>query len=354
MSRREPTSSIAVAFEEGPSRHSPRLIQSGEDAALLESILSFYDQFAEQNDTNPSLQVEAAKAYRRIRDIQQRLGQAEKAEVVDRRALAILEKLVAEFPFVTSYRYELAKTYVTTTTRSAEAGLLEKTEQRLRRALEIQESLVAAVPRVSKYTVFLARTYAKLGGVLRQMSRTQGAETAYCQAVTHLKSLAGKAPTSSLYVFELSTVRQDLADLLLLRNQLAEACAVLTESTTDLEKLVNAGSRPQSAVLLLAAHYRKLGEVLARMGKTALAEAAGQKAKELSQNQPRPSGKLEYRPGPEVARNGFTPEKFSSVAEHRRFHGCREGAAGNWSARDGRNPGWGPIGPTRRLGFAQK
>jgi len=181
------------------------------------------------------------------------------------------------------------------------------------------------------------------------MNRTEGAEMAYGQAITYLKSVAGKAHTSSRYIFELSTVRHDLADLLISRSQLAEACSVLKESITDLEKLVNARPRPQSAVLLLTSHYRKLREILARMGKTDLAEAAGQKAKELSQNQPRPSGRLEFRPGPGVARNGFMPEKFSSVAQHRRFRGCPEGAGGNWSTRDGRGRGWGPIGPTRGL-----
>ena len=47
--------------------------------AVLEAILAFYDKFAEQNATNPKLQFEAGKAYRRVGEAQLWLGNQEKA-----------------------------------------------------------------------------------------------------------------------------------------------------------------------------------------------------------------------------------------------------------------------------------
>lgn len=351
MGRREPA--FYVAFEDTSSRLPPGPVQSREDAALLESILRFYDQFAEQNDTNPSLQLEAAKAYRRIRDIQQRLGHAEKAEAVDQRAIAILEKLAAEFPSEPSYRYELAKTYVMTTTRSTEPGFLEETERRLRRAVEIQEDLAAGSAVLSKYTVFLARAHGKLGSVLQQMGQTHGAETAYRKAVTYLKSLAGQFPVAPLYVFHLATARHDLADLLLAHNQLVEAHAVLEESITDLHKLMKDSSRYRFASPLLAAHYRSLATTLARLGQPMLADEASQKAKEMSQNEPRSSNRPEARhgPRPEATGNALLPENYSRLTQRK----CSPGGTGDSRrARKGQTSSRGPIGPPRGLGFAEK
>ena len=71
---------------------------SAEDAALLQKILDFYERFAAQNATNANLQIEAAKAYRRVADLQQRLGRPLKAEAAFARATAILERLTDAAP----------------------------------------------------------------------------------------------------------------------------------------------------------------------------------------------------------------------------------------------------------------
>ena len=66
---------------------------TAKDAALLERMLSFYDQFARQNDSDLNLDMESARARRRVGDIQRSLGQYEKAEESYRRALALYGQL---------------------------------------------------------------------------------------------------------------------------------------------------------------------------------------------------------------------------------------------------------------------
>ena len=63
------------------------------DATVLESMLKFYDQFAQQNQADVKLQKETARAYRRVGEIQQRLGQYDKAETAYRRALAMYQRV---------------------------------------------------------------------------------------------------------------------------------------------------------------------------------------------------------------------------------------------------------------------
>jgi serine/threonine protein kinase len=356
MSRREQDS----PFYEVSARERPWLpvdaMKAREDAALLESILRFYDQFAEQNVTNPDLQLEAAKAYRRIRDIQQWRGQVDRAEVVDQRAIAILEKLTVEFPSVSSYRYELAKTYAQINTQSTEPGVLETNERRLHRALEIQGELTAAFASSSRYRASLACMYGKLGEVLRQRGRPEEAERAYGQAVTYLKSLVGDCPAHSLYLFHLSTARRALADLLVTRNRLAEARSVLEESIADLQKVSSASPRFRSASLMLAADYRSLATILGRMGETRLAEAASHKAKQLGQNLPGFLARSDSKLGPrhEVNPNALNWEWFSSEAERHLGRGRAGGTGSSHRTREHSGPGQRHLGMTPGSSLIQK
>lgn len=66
---------------------------SPETAVLLEDILKFYDQFAEQNGGDARLQREAALANRRVGDIHARLGQLKQASLAYDRAIALYDQL---------------------------------------------------------------------------------------------------------------------------------------------------------------------------------------------------------------------------------------------------------------------
>src|SRR5262249_49840279 len=117
---------------------------SEEDAALLHSILSFYGEFAERNTTNPRLQLEAAKARRRVGDFTRRLNQPDKARIAYQRAVAILEQLSARFPTEVHYRQELAQSYLVGEMPVGNEELLHETEERLAKAVSLAEQLSAA------------------------------------------------------------------------------------------------------------------------------------------------------------------------------------------------------------------
>jgi len=82
------TESLIVEVDEGEEVElTARLALSKENAALLDDLLPFYDRLAEQYGDDAKLRSEAAKANRRVGDIQQRLGNFDQAAEAYGRAI---------------------------------------------------------------------------------------------------------------------------------------------------------------------------------------------------------------------------------------------------------------------------
>ena len=63
-----------------------------EDADFLIKLVEFYDQFAKQNSDNKSLQIESARAFRRVANIYQRVGEFKKSNEAYRDAVKLYNK----------------------------------------------------------------------------------------------------------------------------------------------------------------------------------------------------------------------------------------------------------------------
>lgn len=82
--------------------------QSVDPAAMLEAVLNFYEKFAEQNAANPKLQKEnatsfnlrlnAAKAYRKVGQVNLFLGRPDKAGLALRRSIEMIDELIRQYP----------------------------------------------------------------------------------------------------------------------------------------------------------------------------------------------------------------------------------------------------------------
>jgi serine/threonine protein kinase len=71
-------------------------IPSEHDLRLLQQILQFYERFADQNQSNQLLRAETARAYRRVGEIQQKLGRLEQAGEALQHALTIYKALASD------------------------------------------------------------------------------------------------------------------------------------------------------------------------------------------------------------------------------------------------------------------
>jgi serine/threonine protein kinase len=132
---------------------------SRETAALLEDVLGFYDQFAQQDSDNRELQVQAAKANRRVGDIHRQLGAYENAESAYKNSAARFGKIAdVDIEDSIAIRLELARIQ----NDLGDVYLAWKGPNDARKAhataLDILEPLLVAESRHSDATLELART----------------------------------------------------------------------------------------------------------------------------------------------------------------------------------------------------
>jgi tetratricopeptide (TPR) repeat protein len=141
------------------------VVVTKKDAVLLESMLKFYDQFAQQNQADVKLQKETARAYRRVGDIRKRLGQYDLAETAYRRALEMFQALAKGSPddaecltAVAAIHNELG-TLCHNTGRSPEAAAAHQ------QALDTLRGAPAKMAALPETRFELARTYSFLSVV---------------------------------------------------------------------------------------------------------------------------------------------------------------------------------------------
>ena len=72
--------------------------EAGNRSALLEVVLGFYEKFAEQNSTNPKMQLDAAAAYRRVGEMNLQLQNQDKSADAYKRSTAIVDALLLQNP----------------------------------------------------------------------------------------------------------------------------------------------------------------------------------------------------------------------------------------------------------------
>src|SRR5262249_29790484 len=95
-----------LAFTETFLANRPHLEQ--EERKLAEQALQVCKELAQEQSDDPHIRVEIGSAYRRVGDLQQRLGRRAEAEAAYGRAIVLLGKLADQFPEAVHSRHELA------------------------------------------------------------------------------------------------------------------------------------------------------------------------------------------------------------------------------------------------------
>jgi serine/threonine protein kinase len=171
-------------------------VVSPDVAALLQNLLKFYDQFGERNLEDPRLQREIAKAYRRVGDIEQRLGQFEKAETAYRHAVAVCEKYLLAFPDHAERARETATLQNDLGLVMQMTGQVVSAEMMHRRALR---TLTGSDP-TPPVRFELARTHGILGTLYERTAQGDGGEGSHRNALNLLKDLLKDDPDNPEYL----------------------------------------------------------------------------------------------------------------------------------------------------------
>jgi serine/threonine protein kinase len=179
-----------------PNRQPQNQNASTVDAALLQSVLNFYDRFAEQNATNPALNLEAARAYKRVGDLYRWLDEHDKADAAYARAASMYDELLSADPARRDYARGLAESASALPFPDQDAAV-DATDtatqvRRLRAASAVLDSStrVDAGPAETRP---LARALHALGAWLERDGDTAAAENAYRRANACWAN-AGSAP----------------------------------------------------------------------------------------------------------------------------------------------------------------
>ena len=197
------------------------------------------------------------------------------------RATKILEGLVRTHPGVPDYAYDLSEAYarIHIPQPPVPPEAQEMIEGRLGKSLALLEKLVAQYPDVPDFPAAAARIHDMLGSFYRQMEHWADAEQQFRKAIALQAPLVKQFPDSPSLCLWMATFRIDLADALLRRDQPGEARTELEETLSTVLRQFdqNKTSRPHD---LLALGYSRLALALRQLGEQDQADETGRKAEQ--------------------------------------------------------------------------
>jgi serine/threonine protein kinase/tetratricopeptide (TPR) repeat protein len=161
---------------------------------LLQSALPFYEEFARQKTDDPQMEAERGRAYHRLGEVRQALGETEPALANYQEMLAIFTALAQRYPEVPDYQKWRAGALNRIGALQLTLGRLDQVEAAWREALTVEEQLVASHPEVADYRLLLAKNHNNLGVILLQTGRPAQAEEEFREALQHHERLALEFP----------------------------------------------------------------------------------------------------------------------------------------------------------------
>lgn len=345
--------------EGGPEhrRREPPRDKDESDAALLQTVLRFYDRFAEMNAADPKLQLVAAEAYNRVAELHNRLGRTEQAAEAFGRAAQLCETLRKDSPQdprPTALLADVKLRWGGMESQAAEPSTPEATDksnwkQRLARVQEA-ESLIAGVvaqnPRQFEYVNLQGEVNHALGDLARLGGDQDTAQQRYRRAIEIRRALLSleSVPHNKLdhLIEDLYVMQKEYVDLLCEQNRTSDARTFLEASAAELEKLpVNRRARDA-----LADVYIELADLYDRMGEADKADAMDAKAEALQHHGP------PERSHPPDGRPPVPPDRPPPDGPHHGPGGPHRGPGGHHGpdGRPGPPPGGPPGAPGRPPG----
>ena len=201
---------------------------------LLTKAKAFYDEFMQEQNSDPNIRLEAALAQQRVADILEKLGDSATAIKAYESALGLLQKLEQEFP----ERTDVKKSYANTANNYG--NLLQSlkrysdAEQNYRLALNLREFLRAKDPQNVELSLEVAKSHNNWAQVLRIQGNGKGAELEFQAARMILEGL----PPQTVSQAELGRTLNNLGTLQKSLNNTSAAEATLGLANTVLRDLV--------------------------------------------------------------------------------------------------------------------
>jgi tetratricopeptide (TPR) repeat protein/tRNA A-37 threonylcarbamoyl transferase component Bud32 len=244
--------------------HEPRMERARR--RLLQKALLFYEKFLTQKVGDVGVRHQTARALLRVGDIQEMLGQHDKAEDAYQRAISMFEALIKEFPGKPIYQEDLAVNHNNLGVLQREQGRNTAAEKSFGKARDAYQKLVqhSADP---GYQQKLASAYHNLGLAQRTLGHATDADTAYREALNLERRLVKNYQGQPLYERELARTLDNQGDLfqatgLQSKTRLEEARRSFLQAQELLTDLVGRDSAAPEDRQELALNYQHLGNLL--------------------------------------------------------------------------------------------
>jgi eukaryotic-like serine/threonine-protein kinase len=179
--------------------------------AFLQQALRFYEEFAREEAGDPQAVLETARAYRRLADIQEKLGQRREARQAYDQAILLLQRPAANSP---DSRDEEAVCHNHRGHLLRGAGRMEEALEDYRQGRALFTRLTEGDLERSAYQDGLAGSCLNMGIALQSLGRNEEAELAYRQALALLKKLHRQEPNVPGFQHDLATAYNDLGQVL--------------------------------------------------------------------------------------------------------------------------------------------
>jgi serine/threonine protein kinase/tetratricopeptide (TPR) repeat protein len=251
--------------------------------AFLERALGYYREFAARAATDEEGRALVGLAHNRVGKIYDKLGQLAAAEAANRAALAVQEKLAADFPAVPEHRRDLANSHRRLGSLLTDLGRHPAAEAEYRAALALQEKLAAEHPAVPEYRWDLAHSHHGLGNLRRDLGQRPAAEAEYRAALALQEKLAAEHPAVTEYRRNLAGNHHNLGLVLAELGQRPAAEAEYRAALALQEKLAAEHPAEPEYRQELANSHNSLGVLLHVLGQRPAAEAEHRAALALNE-----------------------------------------------------------------------
>jgi serine/threonine protein kinase/tetratricopeptide (TPR) repeat protein len=240
---------------------------------LLETALPFYQKLTDQAPGDPAREAARGRAYQRLGDIGDDLGE-EAAALADYQAMhAIFARLAKDFPAEPGYRAGLSKSLFKQGGLLQQIGRIGEAEAAFRAALAIAQQLVNDFASVPDYRQLLGDSHNDLGALLRDLGKHADAEFEYRAALEEHHRLVDEHPNVPDYRKSLTFDRINLGFVLSNVGKQTEAEAEYRAALNEKQRLAAEYPNVPDYRSSLAFGHNSLGALLFKMGKHTDAEA---------------------------------------------------------------------------------
>ncbi len=274
----------------GPDRDPAAEGSPAEGIEHTRRALALLEDLVAENPSNGDYRLTMARCYGHLWGASRFLRAAEGPEDLQRiashaeKAIRLTEQLVEDFPDNPQYRSELAFAYAITShglPMPSERGRMQRMIGRLQKGVDMAQRLVETYPDVPQYRASLAACHVALANWLWAAGERDEAARSGRRAVEVARSLAERSPWLRRHPGMLPRALYVAVQIHRLRGEPAEVRPLLEELIAIQREWLDLQSDPPQVPERLPEAYALLAEVLAELGQTQRAAEAAGKARQL-------------------------------------------------------------------------